>query len=72
MAAANLEVLNRILLIVAFAVSPPVYAKRESAVADSTGPKLQLGGAFDLDIVPSPGIVLEDVSLSNAEWAPSR
>jgi uncharacterized protein involved in outer membrane biogenesis len=40
----------------------------ESAVADATGRKLQLGGAFDLDIVPSPAIVLEDVSLSNAEW----
>ncbi len=40
----------------------------ESAVADATGRQLKLGGAFDLDIVPSPAIVLEDVSLSNAEW----
>lgn len=40
----------------------------ESAVADATGRRLQLGGAFDIDIVPSPAIVLEDVSLSNAEW----
>jgi uncharacterized protein involved in outer membrane biogenesis len=40
----------------------------ESAVADATGRQLKLGGAFDIDIVPSPAIVLEDVSLSNAEW----
>ena len=40
----------------------------ESAVADATGRQLKLGGAFDLDIVPSPALVLEDVSLSNAEW----
>jgi len=37
-------------------------------VADATGRQLKLGGALDLDIVPSPAIVLEDVSLSNAEW----
>jgi uncharacterized protein involved in outer membrane biogenesis len=40
----------------------------ESAVADATGRQLKLGGAFDIDIGPSPAIVLEDVSLSNAEW----
>jgi len=40
----------------------------ESAVADATGRELKIGGAFDLDIVPSPAILLEDVSLSNAEW----
>jgi len=40
----------------------------ESAVADATGRQLKLGGVFDLDIVPSPAIELEDVSLSNAEW----
>jgi uncharacterized protein involved in outer membrane biogenesis len=40
----------------------------ESAVADATGRELKLSGVFDLAIVPSPAIVLEDVSLSNAEW----
>ena len=40
----------------------------ESAVAEATGRELKLGGTFDLDIVPSPAIVLEDVTLSNAEW----
>ena len=40
----------------------------ESAAADATGRTLILGGKFDLDIVPSPAIVLEDVSLSNTEW----
>jgi uncharacterized protein involved in outer membrane biogenesis len=40
----------------------------ESAVADATGRRLQLAGDFDLDIVPSPSIVLEDVSLSNVDW----
>ena len=40
----------------------------ESAVADATGRRLQLAGDFDLDIVPSPSIVLENVSLSNADW----
>jgi uncharacterized protein involved in outer membrane biogenesis len=40
----------------------------ESAVADATGRRLQLGGDFDVNIVPAPSIVLEDVSLSNADW----
>jgi len=40
----------------------------ESAVAEATGRRLQLAGDFDLDIVPSPSIVLENVSLSNADW----
>jgi len=39
-----------------------------SAAADATGRTLKLGGTFDIDIVPSPAILLEDVSLSNAEW----
>ncbi len=43
----------------------------ESAVADATGRRLQLAGDFDLDIVPSPSIVMEDVSLSNADWGPA-
>jgi len=33
-----------------------------------TGRTLKLGGTFDIDIVPSPAILLEGVSLSNAEW----
>jgi uncharacterized protein involved in outer membrane biogenesis len=40
----------------------------ESAVSDATGRHLQLGGNFDLDIVPAPAIVVENVSLSNADW----
>jgi uncharacterized protein involved in outer membrane biogenesis len=40
----------------------------EAAVADATGRELKLGGTLDLDLVPSPAIVLEDVSLSNTEW----
>ena len=40
----------------------------ESAVADATGRELKLGGTFDIDIVPAPALVLEEVSLSNAEW----
>lgn len=45
----------------------------ESAVAEATGRQLQLGGDFDLDldldldILPAPAIVLENVSLPNAE-----
>jgi uncharacterized protein involved in outer membrane biogenesis len=40
----------------------------ESAVAEATGRQLQFGDSFDLDIVPAPAIILENVSLSNAEW----
>jgi uncharacterized protein involved in outer membrane biogenesis len=40
----------------------------ESAVAEATGRQLLLGGDFDLDILPAPAIVLENVSLPNAEW----
>jgi uncharacterized protein involved in outer membrane biogenesis len=40
----------------------------ESAVADATGRQLRLGGDLDLDIVPAPAIVVENVSLSNAGW----
>jgi uncharacterized protein involved in outer membrane biogenesis len=40
----------------------------ESAVAEATGRELKLIGNFDLNIVPSPSISLEDVSFSNADW----
>jgi uncharacterized protein involved in outer membrane biogenesis len=40
----------------------------EAAVADATGRQLTLGGDLDLDIVPSPAIVIEDVRLANSAW----
>jgi len=40
----------------------------ETAVADATGRKLKLNGNFDLNIVPSLSITLEDVSFANADW----
>jgi len=40
----------------------------EAAAADATGRTLALNGKFDLNIVPSPSVTLEDVSFSNADW----
>jgi uncharacterized protein involved in outer membrane biogenesis len=40
----------------------------ENAVADATGRQLKLEGPLDIDIVPSPAVLVEDVSLSNADW----
>jgi uncharacterized protein involved in outer membrane biogenesis len=57
-----------VILYLSFADLSWLKPRIESAVADATGRTLTLGGTFDLDIVPSPAIVLEDVSLSNAEW----
>jgi uncharacterized protein involved in outer membrane biogenesis len=40
----------------------------ESAVAEVTGRELKMNGNFDLDILPTPSITLEDVTFSNADW----
>ena len=40
----------------------------ESAVADATGRTLKMNGDFDLAIIPSPAVTVEDVSFSNADW----
>ena len=40
----------------------------EAAAVDATGRTLSLNGKFDLDIVPSPSVTVEDASFSNADW----
>ncbi|MCG6900015.1 MAG: AsmA family protein [Gammaproteobacteria bacterium] len=40
----------------------------ESAVAEATGRELTMNGNFDLDILPTPSITIEDVTFSNADW----
>ncbi|KPK38593.1 MAG: hypothetical protein AMJ69_08070 [Gammaproteobacteria bacterium SG8_47] len=61
-------VVTAVILYLSFADLNWLKPRIESAVAEATGRQLKLGGTFDLDIVPSPSIVLEDVSFSNAEW----
>lgn len=39
-----------------------------SAVASATGRELKVNGSFDLDILPTPSIALENVTFSNADW----
>jgi AsmA protein len=40
----------------------------ESAMAEATGRTLKLNGNFDLNILPTPSITFEDITLSNAAW----
>jgi len=40
----------------------------ESAVAEATGRELKMNGNFDLDILPTPSITLENLTFSNADW----
>ncbi len=61
-----------LLVLVVFAVAVVLYLSYgdlnwmkphiEAAVADATGRQLRLNGPFDIDIVPSPSITLEDVT----------
>jgi len=45
----------------------------EEAISEATGREFKINGEFQLAALPSPAIVLEDVTLQNAEWgsAPS-
>jgi len=40
----------------------------ESAVADATGREFRINGNFELDVLPSPRVVMEQVTLANADW----
>ena len=64
----SIIVVVAVILYLSFADLNWLKPRIESAAADATGRELRLGGRFDLDIVPTPAIVLEDVSLSNAAW----
>ncbi len=40
----------------------------EQAVTEATGRQFKINGAFELDVLPSPSILMEDVTLANAAW----
>ncbi|MEN8109015.1 MAG: AsmA family protein, partial [Pseudomonadota bacterium] len=40
----------------------------ESAVAEATGRKLKMNGNFDINILPTSSITLENITFSNTEW----
>lgn len=40
----------------------------EEAVTEATGRQFKINGAFELDVLPSPSVVMEDVTLANAAW----
>ena len=44
----------------------------ENAVAEATGREFRINGTLELDVLPSPSIVMEDVTLTNAEWGSDR
>ena len=41
----------------------------EAAVSEATGREFRIDGAFDVDILPSPAILIERATLSNADWS---
>jgi AsmA protein len=41
----------------------------ETAVSEFTGREFRIDGAFDVDILPSPTILIEQATLSNADWS---
>jgi uncharacterized protein involved in outer membrane biogenesis len=40
----------------------------ETSVSDATGREFRIGGDFQLDLLPEPSVLLEDVTLANADW----
>jgi uncharacterized protein involved in outer membrane biogenesis len=40
----------------------------ESAVAEATGRELKMSGSFDLDILPTTSVTLENVIFSDVGW----
>lgn len=40
----------------------------EAAISDATGREFRINGELQLDALPSPSIVMEDVTFENAEW----
>jgi uncharacterized protein involved in outer membrane biogenesis len=42
--------------------------KLEELVSNATGRAFAIDGAFELDVLPHPRIVAEDVTLANADW----
>jgi len=43
----------------------------ENSISEATGREFKISGDFQLAALPSPAIVLEDVTLQNAEWGSS-
>jgi uncharacterized protein involved in outer membrane biogenesis len=41
----------------------------EAAVTDATGREFRINGAFSVSVLPSPSVLVEDVTLANAQWA---
>ncbi len=57
-------------LLVYLSVADLTWVKErvETAVSESTGRDFRIGGDFRLDVLPEPSVLVEDVSLANAEW----
>jgi uncharacterized protein involved in outer membrane biogenesis len=45
-----------------------VKGRIETAVSESTGRDFRIAGDFDLEVLPEPSVLVEDVTLANADW----
>jgi len=43
----------------------------EAAVSEATGRDFRIDGDFDVDVLPSPTVLIEGASLANADWSES-
>jgi AsmA family protein len=57
-----------VVLYLSFADLDWLRPRIEAAANDATGRQLRLEGPLDIGIVPSPALLIENVSLSNADW----
>jgi uncharacterized protein involved in outer membrane biogenesis len=46
-----------------------VKQRIETGVTESTGREFSIDGNFELDVLPEPSVLVEDVRLANAPWA---
>lgn len=70
-AAASLVLLAGVAAIIAFMnIDPRTYAGLVTeAVEEATGRKLEINGNIDIALGLTPGVVIEDITLSNANWS---
>jgi hypothetical protein len=57
-------------LLVYLSVADLTWVKQrvETAVSEATGREFRIGGDFQLDVLPEPSVLVEDVTLANADW----
>ena len=67
-----LVILGGAVLYLSFADLSRFRPRVEALVRDATGRELQIGGDFELEVLPRPALVATDVTFANATWGASE